>query len=359
MNNDRLRTHIMRFLDDSMRNPDKFDSAFRERKGLVEYYQSFTEDRILSMQPDDIYDYLSKLWAMLIWGNKHYIVDKIIEDNSIEKFKKQLAQLVWGKADIEERWELFRKSIKWMGPAMISEILCKTHPSEFMLWNSRAYVALKYLEVAELPKYDHQVTGRLYKYLCDVCREIAEKLAASGFSDTTLLAVDYFIWEQLQIEETQTSASKKLDHKEKPVSGGESEFIHNEIRDKLRDIGLWLGFEARTEQKVAEGSKVDTIWESHIGNMGRIIYIFEVQTRGSIDGLMVNLFKALNNPAVQGVVAVSDKAQLEKIKIHARPMRGLQEKLRYWNFEEVLKVHERLEYVFEKINNLKLVPEGF
>ena len=33
-----------------------------------------------------------------------------------------------------------------------------------------------------------------------------------------------------------------------------------------------------------------------------------------MDSLILNLLKSLNNPAVQGVVAVSDKVQLERIK---------------------------------------------
>jgi hypothetical protein len=44
-----------------------------------------------------------------------------------------------------------------------------------------------------------------------------------------------------------------------------------------------------------------------IGNMGRVIFVFEVQTKGSIDSLILNLLKSLNNSSVQGVVAVSDK----------------------------------------------------
>ena len=96
--------------------------------------------------------------------------------------------------------------------------------------------------------------------------------------------------------------------------------IHNEVRDKLAEIGLWLGFETYTEIKVADGSIVDTVWQATIGNMGRVIYVFEVQSRGSIDGLILNLLKSMNNPAVQGVVAVSDADQLEKIKKHANHM---------------------------------------
>ncbi|MCX6265740.1 MAG: hypothetical protein NTW16_00050 [Bacteroidetes bacterium] len=99
--------------------------------------------------------------------------------------------------------------------------------------------------------------------------------------------------------------------------------------------------------------------EATIGNMGRVIYIFEVQTKGSIDSLIVNLLKALNNPAVQGVVAVSDHDQLEKIKKHAGPVKDLKDKLKCWDYEEILKVHEYLEFVNGTINNLGLVPIGF
>lgn len=48
--------------------------------------------------------------------------------------------------------------------------------------------------------------------------------------------------------------------------------------------------------------------------MGRVIYVFEVQTSGSIDSLILNLMKAKSNKAVQGIIAVSDIEQIEKIK---------------------------------------------
>ena len=362
MNKSLLRKHILRFVSDSKKNKGKFDQDFNERKELINYYQSLKEDKILTMTEDDIYKYLSKLWAMLIWGNKHYVVDKIIEDNGLQNFRKNLAKLVWGSQDIADKWDDFRIGIKGMGPAMISEILCKTHPNDYMLWNRRAYVGLNYLEVENLPRYDYQLTGKRYNYLCEVCKEISEEMKKTGFKDITLLAVDYFIWEQLQVADNLSKIyTMKPEENEgvEFVSPDESQFIHDDIRDKLRDIGQWLGFTAKIEQKVSEGSKVDTIWESTIGNMGRIIYVFEVQTKGSIDSLILNLLKSLNNPAVQGVVAVSDLPQLEKIKSHALDVKELRDKLKYWDYEEVSKVHESLEFVNASINNLGLVPQGF
>jgi hypothetical protein len=358
MNKDILKKHIKNFVSDSKKNPEKFSDDFKERSDLIIFYQQFTEEKIFSMDQDDIYEYVSKLWAMLIWGNKHYVVDKIIEENGLENFRKHLAELIWGSQNIIERWDSFRREIKGMGPAMISEILCKTHPDDYMLWNRRAYVGLNYLEVEKLPRYDYQLTGKLYKYLCDVSKEISEELRNVGFYDTSLLAVDYFIWEELQIADNLSKIyTKKPTIEIEPPE--ESIFIHNDIRDKIRDIGQWLGFTAKIEQKVSEGSKIDTIWEATIGNMGRVIYIFEVQTKGSIDSLILNLLKSLNNASVQGVVAVSDHQQLEKIKKQASDVKDLKDRLKYWDYEDILKVHESLEFVNESINNLGLVPQGF
>jgi hypothetical protein len=93
--------------------------------------------------------------------------------------------------------------------------------------------------------------------------------------------------------------------------------------------------------------------------MGRVIYAFEVQTKGSIDGLILNLRKSLNNPAVQAVVAVSDEAQIKKIKAEAETMTELYSKLKFWDYVQVLKVHESLEFVNDSINSLGLVPQSF
>jgi hypothetical protein len=364
MDIERLRKHIREYLQ-HMREPTATNiQGAAERQERAQYYQSWTADRIRAMTEDELYEYISKLWAMLIWGNKKYVVDKLIEDNGFRKLKDELAELVWGDEAIETRWDRFRSNIKGMGPATMSEILCHTHPDDCMVWNRRAYVGLRYLSVENLPRYNYQVSGKRYKELSTVAKSIASEMEALGVSNPTLLTVDYFIWEELQFEENLRQIHRKTAivpavSEVERADVVTSEFIHNEVRDKLADIGQWLGFNSRTEIKVAEGSKVDTIWEATIGNMGRVIYVFEVQTKGSIDSLILNLLKALNNPAVQGVVAVSDVAQIERIRNHAAGVRGLRENLKYWDYEQVLEVHEALESVNEAINSLGLVPPEF
>lgn len=247
---------------------------------------------------------------------------------------------------------------------MMSELLAHVRPDEYVLWNRRAYVGMNYLGVAGLPRHNYQLNGRKYRALCDTGKALAKALRSAGVKDADLLTVDYFIWEELQMEDNLSRISRKESPQEmsKEVSEADertAEFIHDEVKLKLADIGQWLGFSSRTEVKVAAGSVVDTIWESTIGNMGRVIYVFEVQTKGSIDSLLMNLLKALNNAAVQGVVAVSDAAQIEKIRRHAEGLGVLKDKLRYWDYTDVLATHASLEQVNESIDTLNLVPQGF
>jgi len=362
MNRSLLHRHLESYRRKLADPESDAETDARERAERSLFYRSWDAIRLRAMTDQDLYEYVARLWAMRIWGNKRYVVDRLIADNGLPKLREQLADLVWGDRPTRDRWDDYLEGVKGMGPAMMSEILCHAHPDSCMLWNRRTFVGLRYLGLTGLPKYDYQLTGEKYEELSLVVREIASEMGEMGFEDTSLLAVDYFLWSELQVEEKLSRIHKKGSETEEPVvedSQPEARFIHNDIRDKLLEIGEWLGFKARTEIKVAEGSKVDTVWESTIGNMGRVIYVFEVQTKGSIDSLILNLLKALNNPAVQGVVAVSDSKQLGTIERHATEVKPLAEKLRYWDFVEVLDTHEKLYSVNEAINRLNLVPEGF
>jgi hypothetical protein len=364
MNKELLRKHIADYLAKRKANPAAFDKDLNERKERSAYYQSWTPERLQRMSAEEFAEYLFKLWAMRIWGNKQYFVDKVISDNGLPSLLQNLSDLIWSSPPLDQRWDTFRKTVKGLGPAMMSEILCHVHPTICMLWNRRAYVGLNYLGVPDLPRYNYQLTGRKYQDLCRTVAEIAKEMQASGAPDASLLTVDYFIWEELQVAENLTDIYKPLPAPTAPVhvdnvDATTSGFIHDEVRDKIAEIGGWLGFQAKTEKKVAGGAVVDAIWEATIGNMGRVIYVFEVQTKGAIDSLILNLLKSLNNPAVQGVVAVSDAAQLEKIKAEVATIPNLKDKLKYWNYAEVLEVHEALESVNEAINRLGLVPQGF
>ena len=321
MDKDLLKKHIASYLAKLQKSPKTYESDLAERHERSHFYRSWTAERIRQMTPDALFEYLSKLWAMRIWGNKQYVVSKLLTAHGIETVRDALAILVWSEEPIEQRWERFRHDIKGIGPAMMSEVLCHVHPDKYMLWNRRAYVALNYLGVPDLPRYNYQLTGTRYRELCGVAGEIAREMRALGSPDTNLLTVDYFLWDELQVEQNLNQIHKAAVSAPTPTPAEKAdpttaEFIHDEVRDKIADIGRWLGLQADTEIKVADGAVVDAVWQATIGNMGRVIYVFEVQTKGSTDSLILNLLRSLNNPAVQGVVAVSDAAQIEKIGLH-------------------------------------------
>ncbi|OCA03797.1 hypothetical protein [Akkermansia glycaniphila] len=329
-----------------------------DRETSAAQTRSYTKERLLALTEEELYDYLSPLWAMLMWGNKHYQIDNIIASNGMPLLRKHLANLIYGEDSIEKRWDEFREKIKGIGPAMMSELLCKTHPEQYLLWNRKTHNGFTLLQITGIPRYESSLTGKTYAHLSAQGRDILAFAKQHGNRIIRdMLTLNTFIWHDLQqAPEIETAQAK---HPEKlPATAKESAFIHNDIRDKLADIGRFLGFRAEIEKKVAAGAVVDTAWEATIGNMGRIIYVFEVQTSGSIDSLIMNLMKASGNNAVQGIVAVSDSRQIEKIKRETAALRDIRERLICWDYTEVLKVHESLQYINETINTLGLVPQG-
>ena len=162
----------------------------------------------------------------------------------------------------------------------------------------------------------------------------------------------------IPLAEKKSPVSPATPEVKKPVTVKDSNSLHDEIKEKLVAIGELLGFDSRSEVKITTGAVVDAVWEAKIGNMGKAIYVFEVQSKGSIDSLILNLKKAQSNAAVQAVVAVADEEQLAKIIQESAGV--IDEKsLRTWDSEDVLAVYDALVRAHESINKLALVPESF
>ena len=361
MNAEKLNAAIKQFKVNRVKNASYFDENWAERKERKAYYQSFDKAKLLTMTEDEFLEYISKLWSMLIWGNKKYVVDKLIADNGFDNVKKQLVDLLYSDAAIEKRWDAFLKNVKGLGPATISELLTYVNPQEYVIFNKTTILCYAYLDIPDMPKYNYQYTGKKYAEVCNFAKKIATLLVESGEKDADLLAVDYFLWDEiLPLAEKKRSGDKTQEAPAvaKPVSAKDTKSLHDEIKEKLVAIGELLGFESRAEVRITAGAVVDAVWEAKIGNMGKAIYVFEVQSKGSIDSLILNLKKAQNNAAVQAVVAVADEEQLAKIIKESRGV--IDEKdLRTWDSEDVLAVYDALVRAHESINKLALVPESF
>ncbi len=357
MNKEFLINKLKEYSKLETKNKQKFNAEALERKSAIAFYQNYTREKILSLDADGLYEFFAPLWALKMWGNRHTKIDALVADNELDNLKALLAELLYGKDKLENRWDFFREKVKGVGPAIMSELLCKIYPNDNIIWNRKTHNAFLQLGINDVPKYESRLDGKKYIAFCNAAKQILKESTKTSISD--MLHLDYFMWEMFDDNFSQQNASILIKRSSKLArTATKPDFDHNDIRDKISEVGAFLGFKASIERKVADGAIVDALWEATIGNMGRVIYVFEVQTSGSIDSLILNLIKAHSNKAVQGIVAVSDAIQLEKIKkeVSSTP---LKDHLKYLDYTELLKIHEALQYATEKINQLGLVPAGF
>lgn len=286
---------------------------------------------------------ISNLWATEFWTNKDYQIKNIIDANGIEKIKNELIHLLYGKDSIDVRFDRFRKEIKYIGPASITEILCFYDPHNYIIWNDKARKGLSKLKIENNIVKKYYITGKEYMNLIYLYREILEILKELNYPYLDMIGVDHFLYSIVV-------------YKEEDILDENYDFDHDEIRDKVKEIGDWLGFETSIEEFIAKGSRVDVVWRAKIGNLGMVTYIFEVHKKGSIDSLILNLLKSLKNPTVQKIIAVSNIKSIEEIKKEIENLKeDLKRLLIFWEVRDVLETHENLSKVIDNINKLSLI----
>lgn len=332
-------------------------SELEERETRKNYYKCYDYEKILKMDEEEFYEYISKLWAMIIWGNKEYIINKYINDNGFDNLKESIANLLYGNDDLTKRWDKFNKNIKGFGPAMMSELLCYIYPYECMIWNNTSLLAFQYLEISDLPVYNYQKSGEKYREFCNYCKELLKIADEKTGIKNDLLFIDYLFWDNLKLYK---SSIKKISDLVPIVTSTENKkSLHTELKEKVRDIGIFLGFDASNEVKIGDGAIVDTVWDFSINNVGKVTYVFEVQTGGSIDSLIMNLLKASKFKNVQGIIAVSDSNQLEKIRKESEDVfKNENKKIQLWDQDDVIDVYNKLQSVNESVNSILKIDDS-
>jgi hypothetical protein len=330
------------------------DEDKNERAERLAFYQRLKHEEFSELL---FSEFIKKLWGMRIWGNKDYVVGKMIESNGFEKIKNIFKYFINDDFNIKEGYEKLN-SIKYMGPSMATELLCYFSPTRAGIWNSRARVALKWLEVEGFIDA-YKLTGDEYEIFNSLLIELAQIFGEGLGHSIDLLELDYFIWEIANKFENEVKEEKDIKRFEE-IKTISTRSRHDELRDKVAKIGSGLGFEVDIELMIAVGAKIDVIWKSRIANLGVISYVFEVQDRGSIDSLIVNLQKAQANSAVQKLIIVSDAEQILKIKQEIESMPEVFKKdLAFWDSAVVDKTYLNLEQVTNAIAELNLVNEDF
>ncbi|MCJ7584320.1 MAG: hypothetical protein MUO30_06070 [Anaerolineales bacterium] len=303
---------------------------------------------------------ISSLWASLMWGNKGYLVERLLNDNGLSQLQVSLRDLLWGNRTIAARYDDFRKSIKGFGAGMITEILAFVHPEQFGLWNNKARQALFLLGFEEtFPTVKKsQIVGKEYEQFNALMLLIQGELAQQGLPELDLLGIDYFLFEVWKAG--WESRELTTDETEQPEATALTDFDHDDMIEQIIAIGQWLGFEVHKEKPIALGAKVDAVWQARIANLGVVTYVFEVQRRGSYDSLILNLQRAQNNPSVQRLIVVAMPDDLTKIR---REIETLSESFRrsvgYMEVAEVMRAAELVTELTGIINKLELVKGEF
>ena len=172
-----------------------------------------------------------------------------------------------------------------------------------------------------------------------------------------LLFIDYLFWDNLKLYK---NSIKNTSDSIPVVNTTENKkSLHTELKEKVRDIGIFLGFDASNEVKIGNGAIVDTVWDFSINNVGKVTYVFEVQTGGSIDSLIMNLLKASKFKNVQGIIAVSDSDQLEKIRKESEDVfKNENKKIQLWDQDDVMDVYNKLQSVNESVNSILKIDDS-
>lgn len=328
----------------------RFVNDTKERIARKEFFKHLSQEKLTELTLSEM---IKKLWAAQIWGNKEYLVNKIIRDNGIEKLEKKFSY-VFTKEDLPNKcYESLLGDIKGIGPSMITEILCYIDPKNAGIWNDKARKALAWLEAKNVPFDRYKITGEEYSNFNSVLKVLAEQLTKEGYKDVDFLFVDYFLWEVWE-----KFARQEIIIEFPTRSHPRTPSRHDELCDKIAEIGSWLGFDVESEKLVASGAKIDIIWRAKIANLGAVSYAFEVQDRGSIDSLIVNLQRAQINPTVQKLIVISDEEQILKIQEEIKTMpESFRKACTFWESLDVDKTHQSLEQVSSSIAKLDLVRE--
>jgi len=316
---------------------------------MVEYFSNLSEDTVKSMTADELETLLASTWSIGFWKQLGWIRKKLINLPGEQTLKRALVDLLFGLDSPWQRFERFINEIKFAGPSLTSELLSWRYPKECAILTNRTYKAMSKLKIDKIARIPRGiVSGEDYKRISEIMVAVGNELERLGFGPHNLPQVNCFIYE------VDTSSPPSS---EPPVTG---DWSHNEVQKLLIEIGAWLGFEADPEGTVSHGAKVDVVWTAKIGNLGVVKYIFEIQHRGSIDSLLMNLLKATKNPTVQKVVVVTSEEQIEKIRKESFGLpESFREKMAFWEVGDLIKVHEKLETAFNSVNSLGLVRDEF
>jgi hypothetical protein len=349
---------VLPSFEEWLKSQDARDHVKEVVRRVGEFRSLLSEENIEKLTEPDFRKIIASLYAFAGWTNKDYVADRVLADKGIEAVKSELRRLLHGKGPFSERYDHFTKNVRGLGPAGLTEILAFFNPLEYGIWNEKSRKALEFLGLGdELQTRKYRITGSEYEKfnhtLKEIYREIKPTFEKLGAMEEAidLLLVDLFLY---YISEEVYPTSIFVERK--ALIPEDYDFDHDEIVEKLVELGNGLGFEAESEKLIAKGARVDAVWRAKIANLGVVSYVFEVHRGGSIDSLILNLQRAKNNPTVQKLVVVANTVDLRKIGEEVSSLsEDFRKSLAYLEAKDVEKAYNLLKELNAIIGRLELV----
>src|SRR6476661_4607662 len=97
-----LKAYIKKFktwLNSSAQDAVKWKTERKER--LTWYDERLSRDKLSKLSRDDFSALIKRLWAVNIWHNKDYKVQKLLDENGLDAIRSALLDLLYGKPPIE------------------------------------------------------------------------------------------------------------------------------------------------------------------------------------------------------------------------------------------------------------------
>lgn len=238
----------------------------REKTAL--FQKTLTRRRISQLSEPDFSRIIKTLWASALWGNKDYLVNKILNDNGLSQIRKSLEYLLWTDSPITERFDKFRATVKGLGPSSITEILVFVFPDRYSLWNDKPKNVLPLLGMKSiLPDrvYKYSINGSDYVKCHQALALVKQELEDYGFSRMDFLDLDIFMWllflEVVKKEALEAKVGRGIIGEKPEIDT--SKLSHWDVMGLLLELGNLLGFDTY----VADRAKKSKLLEKSLGEI--------------------------------------------------------------------------------------------
>lgn len=234
------------------------DDGLKEIREHREHQAIFTEklssENIDSLTENEFKEICKNMWALGGWTNKEWrIQNKILTPNGFDKIKSELKKLLYGTEEFVHRYDNFRRNIKGLGIASLSEMLNMIFPDRYCLWNVTHREVIPFLKLDTLlpPEFFKEPgasSGGEYYQCLQLLTAVKNELAE--FDIRNFLDLDFFLW-HMREHIIPSSEKKQLKIKDKETSKKEDQ------------VALWVvrAREGQQEQVALQNNIIAIGWE--------------------------------------------------------------------------------------------------